>query len=390
VTSSDYAAMAARVLKHKSITERPSALSRDRGIAIVAQAMKESTRAHQRRRLWLGSTLLATAAAAAIVLVALRGQSQGKGANPIATRATAHHECGSPTAGCVAPTNASSTLEATDIGHSEGREIMPGGVIQADAARPTHVEFDSGTRIALGSNTMLGYDEGSTIHRFSLSRGSVHLEVAKLKLGQRFLLNTVDTEVEVRGTVFDVVLVPQSKSCQQRTSVRVSEGVVEVRSAHELRTLRHGEAWQGECVNPPAEAALSAASTGTKALAKLGANEPRQPAFEANLAGADAEHARVDEPVEAARLSDLAKQNDIYARASTERNQGHVAEALSLYSQLMTKFPTSALVESALVQRIRILEKSSHTDAVREAKQYLTRFPKGFARDEFEHFLHTP
>lgn len=393
--ANDYAAIAAKVLKRKPISARTTGLSRDRGIAIVAQAMQQSARARRRRRVWvLGAVIVTTGAAAAMAVVAVRGSGKAE------SEPQKYAQCSHSPIGCAPQTKTSPN--AVDVGHFDGREILPGGVMQADLGKSVQVQFDSGTRIGLGENTMLAYDEGAQVHRFSLSRGSVHLEVAKLEQGQRFLVNTADAELEVRGTVFDVAVSPPSSGCAQRTSVSVQEGIVEVRSADELRTLRRGETWRPECDTTKgqheAAAALASNLDRSAKVTPLESHSPRK-----NLAATldpSVENRRVDSdmgvstpiqmPPKAARPSDLAKQNDLYARASAERNQGHSGEALALYRELITTFPSSALVESASVQRIRILRTTNSDAALREAKQYLARYPKGFARSEMSKLVEGP
>ncbi len=388
----DYSELAARVLKRKSVTPRESGLSRDRGIAIIAQAMKESSRAKRRLRWWVsGAVTTAAAAAAVLTLPHYLRHSHDAG--------VAHHAAPAACAAAAGTSNA-----GIDIGHMNGREVVPGGVMQADLGHPARVDFDSGTRMALDGNTMLAYDEGATNHRFSLSRGSVHLEVAKLKKGQRFLLNTADAEVEVRGTVFDVTVLDNSNGCEQRTRVSVKEGLVEVRTASELRSLRAGEDWTARCsaVSKVVASASSSNSSGIvrpnlkteptgDPLAKRSgpASVEAMPDTRAPSAGSVAglANAALGDTQPA---SDLAKQNDIYARASAERNQGHAAEALALYKQLIARYPSSALVESAAVQRIRLLRQSDRTEAQREANRYLLQFPKGFARAEAEALVNSP
>jgi outer membrane protein assembly factor BamD (BamD/ComL family) len=88
--------------------------------------------------------------------------------------------------------------------------------------------------------------------------------------------------------------------------------------------------------------------------------------------------------------SALALQNDLYARASAERNSGRAAEALALYMQLIIQFPGSALVESAYVQRMRLLARTHDSRATVEAQRYLNRFPEGFARTEAQLLLNSP
>ena len=321
----DYAALAARVLRHKTVTPRDSGLSRDRGIAIVAQAMKESTRARRRLRWWVGSTLT-TAAAAAAILTATHYVELSRRA--IAVRESP--ACVNSPDGCASASPAA--LSSVDVGHMDGRDIVPGGVMQADLGQPARVEFDSGTHMALEGNTMLAYDEGAANHRFSLARGSVHLEVAKIKKGQRFLLNTLDAEVEVRGTVFDVTVLGAANGCEQRTRVAVQEGFVEVRSASELLTLHGGDVWLGNCT-PMSKDAVSSkvASSNAKLTARIepgterygSANNRVIEQTEARpLPAAGPTSSAKSIPTDLTLTSDLAKQNDLYARASAERNQG--------------------------------------------------------------------
>jgi hypothetical protein len=388
----DYSELAARALKHKPVAVRSPGLSRDRGIAIVAQAIQQSTRVRRRARWWTGGTLTMAAAAAAIVVVPHLWQ--------LSRRTTAVHApsaCSNAAQECIA--NAAVRVARADIGHMDGREIAPGAMMQADLGRPARIEFDSGTRMALEGNTMVAYDEGSDTHRFSLARGSVHLEVAKLKVGQRFLLNTVDAEVEVRGTVFDVVVLDAVGGCEQRTRVSVQEGVVEVRSAAELVTLHGGDVWAGQCTKagkPPESDSTKVVASRQWAKSEPSGNRGDsasvaavEPALQARAAAGQAASPG-NLPLEALHTSDLAQQNDTYSRASAERNSGHVREALALYNQLIARYPGSALVESALVQRFRILKQTSHAEAVREAKQYVVRYPKGFARAEAEALVNSP
>jgi hypothetical protein len=285
----------------------------------------------------------------------------------------------------------------------DGRDVVPGSVLQADLGHTAHVDFDSGTRLSLEGNTMLAYDEGSANHRFSLSRGSVHLEVAKLKKGQRFLLNTLDAEVEVRGTAFDVAVLTGSNGCAQRTRVSVQEGLVEVRTEAELRTLQAGELWVTECpavvhmaASPVANAGAGSARASLRSeaegsrLARTGSPAGESPVNAHKSSGASEAASPGVSPVVTQPASDLAKQNDIYARASAERNLGHVANALALYQELIARYPASALVESASVQRLRLLRQSDRPQATREAKRYLLQFPKGFARAEADTMVNVP
>jgi hypothetical protein len=184
-----------------------------------------------------------------------------------------------------------------------------------------------------------------------------------------------------------------------RANLGFGEGVVEVRSARELLTLRRGDSWQPDCVNAKVANELPVSpSRFTDHAGKTAASDSqstqKKPALlpdpTPDIRNTTPESAATPSQTESVRISDLAKQNNIYARASAERNQGHSGEALELYQELISQFPSSALVESACVQRMRILRDANPAAAAREAKQYLSRFPKGFARGEAESLVGAP
>jgi ferric-dicitrate binding protein FerR (iron transport regulator) len=95
----------------------------------------------------------------------------------------------------------------------------------------------------------------------SLEAGEALFDVVPLREGERFVVQTPNLEVHVRGTVFSVTRE------HARTLVRVYEGRVEVRDRDEVTTLGPGEAYrsdegritEGE-VDPLAENAASAVS----------------------------------------------------------------------------------------------------------------------------------
>ena len=384
----DYSALAASVLKRKAITYREPGITRDRGIAIVAQAMRQSSRNRRRTRIW---ALSLAAAAAAVAVVSMSVLKRPWSAGELRSSRT----CSSGHAFC---TETVAQQPVVDVGHVEGRDIVPGGSFQADLHKSTQVQFDSGTRMVLDANTAVTYNEGTAVHRFSITQGSVRLQVAKLSKGQRFLLNAPAVEVEVRGTVFNVRVVEPSPGCGQRSQVSVEEVVVEVRSATEHQTLQPGERWTSDCTTPQAYSSSRSAVTGDIGSGVHAPITARRPTTSDSRSAASSRHSIETEApdVVMAKLetpepeSALALQNDLYARASAERNSGHAAEALALYKQLIVQFPGSALVESAYVQRMRLLARTHDSRATAEAQRYLNRFPEGFARTEAQVLLNSP
>ena len=120
------------MLKRKTVTMREPGLSRDRGIATIAQAMRESSRTRRRLRWWVGGAA-ATAVAAAALLTMPRYLRQNRGVTTAHTAAACSNSpgaCGAATANSVA---------RIDVGHMDGRDIVPGGVMQANLDHPAHV-----------------------------------------------------------------------------------------------------------------------------------------------------------------------------------------------------------------------------------------------------------
>ena len=81
--------------------------------------------------------------------------------------------------------------------------------------------------------------------RFDVESGSLEADVAKVPLGGRFIVATGDAEVEVKGTRFEVAVVPAPSACAPfaRTQVMVHEGVVVVRFAGGEARLPAGSVW---------------------------------------------------------------------------------------------------------------------------------------------------
>jgi len=79
-----------------------------------------------------------------------------------------------------------------------------------------------------------------------LDEGTLHVEVEKLRSGERFVVHAGDGEVEVRGTAFDVTVLDGHLS-----SVHVERGRVEVRAASAPpAVLSIGEEWKAVTAHP--------------------------------------------------------------------------------------------------------------------------------------------
>jgi hypothetical protein len=207
--------------------------------------------------------------------------------------------------------------------------------------------------------------------------------VAKLAPGDRFVIDTPDVQVEVRGTAFHLEVLPTSEACGDgsRTRLEVTEGVVEVRSSHPLARVGSGQRWPLDCV-PTAADVVPSESGGAAADAGASSHRP------SGAAAGDAA------PVRRARQrsahSRIAEQNALFQRGVQAQRDGHPAQALAAYAELIARFPASPWAENAAVARIRLSIDTDPGRARREARSYLERYPRGFARPEAQRVADMP
>jgi hypothetical protein len=361
-----YASLAARLLRERP-TGKDTPLDRDAGVSAIVHAIALGRRRRVLRLSGLASGLVA-AAAVALFFALPRASS------PTAV-ATACHGAACP--GAPRPAPADPAAHSLDRGQS----------IVAPANAPASVVLATGTQITLAAKSGLECREDGATQRFALTGGSAHLHVAKLRSGERFLVQTADAEVEVRGTTFDVKIEPETPSCSAHTVVSVEEGTVQVRGALSDAVLHAGQSWSGPC------AAVVASNHAHPEPRKPHPAEPalgtpRSPAAVATGPVINPE----PPPAEQTRpaTSSLTEQTDLFAEAETARKAGRSAEALSAYTRLLTRFPGGQLAEAAIVQRARLLSKLDPPGARSEAKRYLARYPAGFARGEMEALADVP
>ena len=88
------------------------------------------------------------------------------------------------------------------------------------------------------------------------------------------------------------------------------------------------------------------------------------------------------EPARPVATSTLAQQNELFAGATSAARNGRVRAALEMYERLETRYPDGPLVESSMVERLRLLRVQNEESARELARRYLFKFPSGFARSE--------
>jgi hypothetical protein len=226
------------------------------------------------------------------------------------------------------------------------------------------VTLSSGTRLSVAGGGDLALLNAGPTQVFGLGAGSVRANVAKLHPGERFVIRTADAEVEVHGTSFRVATAPSDPTCGGGTTTRVEvfEGVVTVRAGATEAALHPGEVWPKDCGPAPA------------------ANMPSSPTRVSPASGAiSSAHAMA--------ASELRAQNDIFDEAMSARRRGDPRGALAAFDRLLSRFPGCPLAESATAERIKILAEVDRARASDAAREYLRKYPSGFARGDAEGLL---
>ena len=358
MTAPEYARLVTRMFlrEENAIVEVPPASdARAQAISAIAGALAARARKRRMQR-WAARVGCAAAAAAVVVGVvrfeARRGQ-HALGAPSLASapevQITAH-----PMGGV-----SSLVVSGSQAPLADGRSLAEGSRLVTPPDGRANLAFSTGTSVLVGEGTdvMLGGDGATQLLR--LNAGWIDLHVAKLADNQKFLVDTPDSEVEVRGTRFRVTLARADASCGNGTTTRVvvTEGVVVVRHANVESRVAAGEQWPAGCV-PPSASMSSAAG-------------------------------RAQESSGGASLgnSSLAEQNDLFGEALAHKRRGEVTLALASFERFVDQYPASALAESAIAERMRLLRSSSSPRAAQAAKRYLTAYPNGFAHGEAEAIL---
>lgn len=341
----------------------PAAEDRARAIRLIEGAIRR----RNRRRLATRATL----AAAAVVLLGLgaarfvnqRAPLQAMSA-PVPRPAEAVTVVGHPTGGGAIVVETGSQAPLAD-----GRTLAAGSRISARPGGHFVLSVSTGTQLTVEEGGEVSIVESGADEVFALHAGAFRADVAKLKAGQRFIIKTPDSEVEVRGTSFRVAMAESDPGCEGGTVTRVNvyEGVVSVRHAGQEARVAAGQNWPINCV------AKAAAPSAQKDGSRVAAAQARAMTPVASSV------------TRAAQLeSDLREQNDAFAQAFAAKRRGATTEAILGFERFVARYPSSSLVESAMAQRMQLLGGVDRVRARAAAEQYLARYPKGFARADAE------
>lgn len=344
-------------------------------IDVLAGSIVREARKRRLRRI-TAATACALAVAAAASLVIGRRALDPSRAIATAPPATAH----------VAPLADGTKIVRAGVGSSiDDRAPLAVGDRVISASGRAMISLVTGTHLVVEEEADLAVRSLDGMQQaFELRAGAVRADVAKLRANERFLIHTRDAEIEVRGTSFRVSIVPPDPSCRQGTITRVAvtEGDVVVRTiAAEVHVLAN-QSWPPECTRRGDVPVAPASAEAPKAPPVRSVPAAPAPSVPSRPPQASAPSTPPVAPAPAAETSQLAAQTAIFADATAARRRGESVRAIERYEELARKYPASALAESALVERMRLLAMRDEHAGAEAARDYLVRYPHGFARDE--------
>jgi len=340
-----YALLAGRLLRSDRARIRPQRpASADHTVAMLAGVITVAAERRRRRRV-AGIAGVATGMLGLALLLALgmkrtdsssmtAGTTAGQEAAPVTNQRFV-----SDGSALASVTGANGQVQALLL----GQEWHAGERLRSDALAVSLTGVD-GTTLEIDPRSEVQLLRADVERWFRLARGAVSAHVTKLKAGERFVVATSDAEIEVRGTRFQVTVVPADEACGQGvvTRVSVSEGVVVVRSLGREARVEAGHHWPLGCPERTLSPVVVAPGPATVAVK----NAPACPSA-TSLKGA---------PTEIVSASTLATENDLFSSALKAGRAGDRREAVELLNVLLARFPNSPLKQSAESARAKLSE----------------------------------
>lgn len=230
------------------------------------------------------------------------------------------------------------------------------------------IALPDGSALAIAPRTRLRVvAAGADDVRVRLEHGTITCDVVPAR-ARRFVVEAGATEVEVKGTRFDVEVGDAVTGTSPSVAVRVERGAVEVRDGERasVANLKSGESWASHVVAPaPLREPPSAAPPP--------APEPAPPPEPAPaISGTN----RRSAPSPSAR--------ELFEQADAAQLDGHPAEAAASFDALRRKYPSDARAGLASYQLARIrLRKLGDPRGAAEAFSFaLAHDPSGAFRED--------
>jgi hypothetical protein len=211
-----------------------------------------------------------------------------------------------------------------------GSLVTGDGVLDVPAETSARMTTPAGVQVRADARTRVRVRESA--RRLRLERGAVHCKVPPLGERGSFVVAAGSTEVIVHGTDFSVSMRDAGKPC-----VRVREGRVEVRAHESSVFLTPGESWgcRQQLGELPQEVVSAPAPLPTFEPPARVRREPRRATPAPPLA------------------STLERENALLSEALRAERDGDHERALTLFSQLIQRYPSSPLLPEARAGAVR-------------------------------------
>jgi TolA-binding protein len=240
-----------------------------------------------------------------------------------------------------------------------GFVLVPRGDGHVAFANHGTVQPHGGARYAASA---LAPDEIVTLHD-----GAIDVEVSPLPPGSRFRVVTADSEIEVRGTAFEV-----SAQLGRLTGVIVRHGLVEVRvHGGAPRLLATGETWSA----PPAITAEAAAPAPTDVVVVVGQRVIATPAPARRAPRIAATVAPAPGAAPPAR-PERSPQDLAYDAAWVAMRAGDFGKAATTFARVGILDPDGPLAEDASFWYAVALARAKRTEAMSAFRELLDRYPR--------------
>lgn len=243
-------------------------------------------------------------------------------------------------------------------------------VLARSERAPTHAH---GTIVAHPNaryTTTRAPDEIVTLHD-----GTIDVEVSPIHAGERFRVMTADTEIEVRGTAFEVVA-----ELGHMTRVQVRHGVVEVRPhGAAMVTLTSGQSWAApRTAAAPHESstvvAPDAPSMTMKTKPPMSPPAPRRTASPKPATIGSPSTTTTGSPASTA-TAPRAPEALAYDEAWAAMREGDFEHAASAFARVSILDPDGPLSEDASYWYAVALARAKRAEAIAAFRDLLSRYP---------------
>lgn len=299
--------------------------------------------------------------------------------NALLRRATQLPASRSPRRGALRALAAAALTLAAMVGWAFGRVTSP--VARPVLARHLHdprAGFETSVRPSGGARFERTRREGLDV--VTLANGALDVRVDRLVAGDRFVVRTLDAELEGRGSAFRI----EAEQGRIR-GVVVSSGSVEVRYAGFSAVIPSGGSWRAtsEAAAPPAPTASAIPAAPAAKIVAVAMTPPARAIRPVKEMPAIVAEAPSPAPSIAASVAPPSLVSREFAEAMRSIGRGDYPGGVAQFEAFASAHPDDARVDEADYLRAIALQRAGNAaGAAAAARRYLAARPDGAHRPE--------